>query len=89
MRTRIKRHPEFSRANTAIEEAIAQTHIEGGDMRSLASCLLSLSAAFYRSIHGSEGPDGLSVALAKMVAADAQREAEGFEAKRYGKAGRA
>ncbi|MBU3259306.1 hypothetical protein KPG71_04685 [Roseovarius sp. PS-C2] len=89
MKTKIEQHPEFSRATSAIEEAIAQTQIEGGDMRSLASCMLSLSAGLYRSIHGSTGPDGLPIALAKLVASEAQREAQDFEQKRYGASGRA
>ena len=60
-------HPEFRRAANLIEEALFAMDIEGGDVRSLATCLLVQSAALYSEIHGIDGGNGLIAAMAQIA----------------------
>lgn len=82
-------NPDFQRVKGMIEDLICQTEVEGGDVRSVASCLLTLGAEFYREVHGGEGPDGLVTTLAKLAAVDASRAAQEFEERQFGQGGRA
>jgi hypothetical protein len=89
MKTKIEQHPEFQRVQGMIEDAVCQMEVEGGDVRSFAACLLSQASALYAVVHGTSGPDGLPATLSKMVALQAQRDAQDFETQQYGQAGRA
>ena len=68
-------HPEFRRAQALIEEAVAALDVEGGDVRSFASCLLSQATALYRLVHGAEGHDGAPAVLRRLAEAEADRAA--------------
>lgn len=82
-------NPDFCRAKRLIEEAILQMEVEGGSIHSFSASMLTLSAELYRAVHGSEGPCGLPLALAKLASANAAREVCEAEGRRFGPVGHA
>ena len=87
--TNTTQHPEFRCAQALIEEAVAALDVEGGDLRSFASILLTQAAALYTLTHGTDGPEGLPAVLDRIAQAHAARAEADAARETFGQAGRA